>query len=168
VVARRRSHLCVALPSGVYDIAGITVLALFARVKDPLPDRRSALVCWPSCCAARVDGCLLVPHVAVILRTRLMAYAGRQALVLRTTACSMKACALRRRLRALGVEGSGMARSSVTVVMSFWLTRGGVCMSSMLKSALMRLWAYLPSFCARSPRAEASPALVARRSRTCP
>jgi hypothetical protein len=46
VVARRHSCLCVALPPGVYDIAGVAILGLTARVKDPLPDRCPTLVCW--------------------------------------------------------------------------------------------------------------------------
>jgi hypothetical protein len=59
-----------------------------------------------------------------------------------------------------------MARSSVATAISFWLARGGVFGSSTLKSALMHSRAYLPSSCTRSPRAEASPAMVARNSRT--
>jgi hypothetical protein len=60
-----------------------------------------------------------------------------------------------------------MARSSVAAAMSFWLARTGVFGSSTLKSVLMRSRAYLPSSRVRLPRAEASPALVARRSHTC-
>jgi hypothetical protein len=82
-----------------------------------------------------------------------------------TAACSMSACALRCRFRASGVEGAGMARSSVAEAMSFWLARGGVSGSSTLKSALMRLRACLSSSRARSPRAEASPAIEARSNR---
>jgi hypothetical protein len=48
--------------------------------------------------------------------------------------------------------------------MSFWLGRNSVCWSSTLKSVLMRSRACLPSLRARSLRAEASPAMVARRS----
>jgi hypothetical protein len=59
-----------------------------------------------------------------------------------------------------------MARSSAAAAMSFWLTCGGVLGLSMSKSALMRSWACLPSSRARSPRAEASPAMEARSSRT--
>jgi hypothetical protein len=83
-----------------------------------------------------------------------------------TAACSMSACTSRCRFRASGVEGAGMARSSVAAVISFWLARGGVSGLSTLKSALMRSRACLPSFRARSPRAEASPAIEARSSRT--
>jgi hypothetical protein len=43
-----------------------------------------------------------------------------------TAACSMSACASRCRFRASGVEGAGMARSSVTAAMSFWLAPGRV------------------------------------------
>jgi hypothetical protein len=55
-----------------------------------------------------------------------------------TAACSMRACASRRKLHASGVEGSGMDRSSFAAAMSFWHTRSGACGSSMLKSALLR------------------------------
>jgi hypothetical protein len=85
-----------------------------------------------------------------------------------TAAYSMSACTSRCRFRASGVEGAGMARSSVAAVISFWLARGGVSRLSTLKSALMRSRAYLPSSRARSPRAEASPAMEARSSRTVP
>jgi hypothetical protein len=83
-----------------------------------------------------------------------------------TAACSMSACASRCRFRALGVEGAGMARSSVAAAMSCWLARGGVSGLSTLKSAFMRSRACLPSSRARSPRAEASPAMEARSNRT--
>jgi hypothetical protein len=79
-----------------------------------------------------------------------------------TASCSMSACASRCRFCASGVEGAGMARSSVAATMSFWLTRGGVSGLSMLKSALMRSRACLPSSRASSLRAEASPVMEAR------
>jgi hypothetical protein len=59
-----------------------------------------------------------------------------------------------------------MARSSVTTAMSFWLARGGVFGLLTSKSVLMRSQAYLPSSRARTPHAEASPAMVARSSHT--
>jgi hypothetical protein len=83
-----------------------------------------------------------------------------------TAACSMSACASQCRFRASGVEGAGMARSIVAVAMSFWLARGGVSGSSTLKLALMQSWACLPNSRARSPRADASPAIEARSNRT--
>jgi hypothetical protein len=83
-----------------------------------------------------------------------------------TAACLMSACASRCRFRASGVEGAGMALSSVAAAMSFWVTRGGVSRLSTLKSALIRSRACLPSSCARSPHAEASPAMEARSNRT--
>jgi hypothetical protein len=49
-----------------------------------------------------------------------------------TAACSMSACASQCRFRASGVDGAGMARSSVAAAMSFWLARGGVSGLSML------------------------------------
>jgi hypothetical protein len=83
-----------------------------------------------------------------------------------TAACLMSACASRCRFRASGVEGAGMARSSVAAALSFWLARGGVSGSSTLKSALMRSRACLPNSRARSPRADASPAIEAQSNRT--
>jgi hypothetical protein len=78
----------------------------------------------------------------------------------------MSACASQCRFCASGIEGAGMARSSVAAVMSFWLARGGVLGLLTSKSALMRSRAYLPSSHARSPRVEASPAMEVRSSRT--
>jgi hypothetical protein len=83
-----------------------------------------------------------------------------------TAACSTRACTSRCRFRASGAEGAGMARNSVAAAISFWLARGGVSGLSTLKSALMRSRACLPSSRARSPRAEASPAIEARSNRT--
>jgi hypothetical protein len=80
VVAHRRSRLRVAPSLGIQDVAGIAVVGLDARVKDPLPDWRPALVRWPSRCAACVDGRVLVLCIAVALRVGLMAYAGHGAL----------------------------------------------------------------------------------------
>jgi hypothetical protein len=82
VVTRCRSCLRIAFSAGVYDIAGVTVLGLPARVKDLLPDRRSALVGWLSHRATRVDGCLLALSAVVVLHAALMTYAGRRAFVL--------------------------------------------------------------------------------------
>jgi hypothetical protein len=69
-----------------------------------------------------------------------------------TAACSMSACALWCRFRASGVEGAGMARSSIVAAMSFWLARGGVSGLSTLKSALMRSRACMPSSRTRTVR----------------
>jgi hypothetical protein len=55
VVAYRRPFLHVARPPGVDDVAGVTILGLPARVKDSLPDRRSALVGRLSRRATRVN-----------------------------------------------------------------------------------------------------------------
>jgi FAD/FMN-containing dehydrogenase len=54
-----------------------------------------------------------------------------------------------------------MARSSVAAAMRFWLARGGVFGWLTSKSVLMQSRACLPSSRARSPRAEASPAMEA-------
>jgi hypothetical protein len=83
-----------------------------------------------------------------------------------TAACLMRACALWCRLRASGVEGADMARSSVSTAMSFWLARGGVFGLLTLKSASMRSRDYLPSSRTRSLRVETSLSMVVRRSRT--
>jgi hypothetical protein len=79
VVTCCRSCLRVALSAGVYDVAGVTVLGLSTRVKDPLPDRHSALVGWLPRGTARVDGCLLALSVAIVPRTALVEYTGCQA-----------------------------------------------------------------------------------------
>jgi hypothetical protein len=63
VVARCRSHLCVAPSPGIYDVAGVAVPGLTAHVKDALPDRRPDLVSRLPRGAARVDGCLLTLSV---------------------------------------------------------------------------------------------------------
>jgi hypothetical protein len=63
----------------VDDVVGITVLGLPARNKDPLSDRRSALVSWLPCRAACMDGHLLALGAAVVSRTTLLAYAGHRA-----------------------------------------------------------------------------------------
>jgi hypothetical protein len=76
VVARLRSCLRVALSAGVYDVVGVVVLGLPARVKDPLPDRRSALFGRLPHRAARVDRRLLALGAAVVSRTALLAYVG--------------------------------------------------------------------------------------------
>jgi hypothetical protein len=57
----------------------------------------------------------------------------------------MSTCASRYRFLASGVEGAGMAHSSVAAATSFWLARRGVLGSSTLKSALMRSRACLPN-----------------------
>jgi hypothetical protein len=62
-----------------------------------------------------------------------------------TAACSISACASRCRFYASGVEGAGMARSSVAAVMSFWLARGGAFGLLTSKSALMRSRTCLPN-----------------------
>jgi hypothetical protein len=65
--------------AGVYDVAGVAVLSLSVRVKDPLPDRRPALVGRLPRGAARMDRCLLTLGATAIPRTALMAYARHRA-----------------------------------------------------------------------------------------
>jgi hypothetical protein len=63
----------------VDDVAGVAILGLSARVKDPLPDQRSALVGWLPRCATRMDGRLLALGTTVVPRAALLVYAGRRA-----------------------------------------------------------------------------------------
>jgi hypothetical protein len=79
VVACRRSCFCVALSARVEEIAGIAVLGLPVRIKDPLPDQRSTLVGWLPRRGARVDRRHLALGTAVVPRTALLAYAGCRA-----------------------------------------------------------------------------------------
>jgi hypothetical protein len=103
------------------------------------------------------------PARPIVPRFPLLTDAGRRALGL------LDGRLLDERLRlAVQVSRLGcMARSSVAVAMSFWLARGGVSGLSTLKLALMRSQACLPSSRARSPRAEASPAMEARSNPLC-
>jgi hypothetical protein len=80
VVAYHRPHLRVARPTGVDDVAGVAVLGLFVRVKDSLPDRRSALVGRLSCCAVRMGARLPALGVVVVLHAAWLAHVGRRAL----------------------------------------------------------------------------------------
>jgi hypothetical protein len=79
VVAHHRPCLHVARLASVDDVAGVAVLSLSVRVKDPLPDRRSTLVSWSPRRSIYLDGCLLALGAAAIPRAALMAYAGRRA-----------------------------------------------------------------------------------------
>jgi hypothetical protein len=79
VVACRHPCFLVALSVSVDDVAGIAVLGLPTRIKDPLPDRHSALVGWSPRRATRMDGCLLALGTAVVSCTTLLAYAGCRA-----------------------------------------------------------------------------------------
>jgi hypothetical protein len=65
---------------GVDDVAGVAVLGLPARVKDSLPDRRSALVGQLPSRAVRMDKHLPTLGGAVISHTAWLAHAGRRAL----------------------------------------------------------------------------------------
>jgi hypothetical protein len=137
-VAHHCSCLCITPLPGIYDVAGVTVLSLFARVKDPLPDRRPTLVGRLPRGTARVDGCLLALSAAVVPRAGLMAYAGCRAFSLLHNRLLDEGMRLAVQVACLRCRGRGMARSSVAAAMSFWLARGGVCRSSTLKSVLMR------------------------------
>jgi hypothetical protein len=168
VVAYRRPCLRVARLSGVDDVASVTILGLPARVQDPLPDRRAPWVGGPlrapPACTDASGPC--APPSSRALPCWRMRDAELSACC--TAACSMSACASRCRFRASGVDGAGMACSSVEAATSFWLARGGVFRLSVSKSTLMRSRAGLPSSRTRSLRAEASPAMEARSSRTAP
>jgi hypothetical protein len=169
VVARRCPRLRVTRPPGVDDVASITVLGLPARAKDSLPDWRAPWVGGPLRRSAAPPVCTDASGPCAPPSSRaLPCWQMRDAELSScyTAACSMSACASRCRFRASGVDGAGMARSSVTAATSFWLARGGVFGLSTLKLMLMRSRACLPSSRERSPRAEASPAMEARSSRT--
>jgi hypothetical protein len=71
--------LRVARSVSVDDVVGVAVLSLSVRVKDPLPDRRSALVSWSPHRSVCLDECLLALSIAVVPRAALMAYAGCRA-----------------------------------------------------------------------------------------
>jgi hypothetical protein len=79
VVAHHRPCLRVARSTCVDDVASVAVLSLSARVKDPLPDRCSALVSWSPHRSVCLDGCLLALGAVVVPRAALMAYVGCRA-----------------------------------------------------------------------------------------
>jgi hypothetical protein len=80
VVTHRFPCFGIALSASVDDIMSVTILGLPARVMDPLPGRRSALVGRLPCCAPCVNGRFWALSTAVVPRATLMAYAGRRAL----------------------------------------------------------------------------------------
>jgi hypothetical protein len=141
-------------------------LGLPAHVEEPLLGRRAPRVGGTLRCAARVHRGLRALRAPSSRALPCWRMRDVELSACWTAACSMSACASRCSFRASSVEGAGMARSSVAAAMSFWLARGGVLGSSTLKSVLMRSWACRPNLRARSPRAEASPAMEARSSRT--
>jgi hypothetical protein len=145
VVACCRPRLRFSRPSGVDDVAGVAVSGLPTRVEEPILGRRAPRVAGrsaaPPACTGGSGPC--APPSSRALTCWRMRDAELSACW--TAACSMSACASRCRFRALGVEGAGMALSSVAAVMSFWLARGGVSGLSTLKSVLMRSRACLPS-----------------------
>jgi hypothetical protein len=166
VVACCRPRLHFARPLGVDDVAGVAISGLPARVEEPFLGRRAPRVGGALSCAARVYRGLGALRTPIVPRAPLLADRDAKLSACWTAACSMSACASRCRFRASGIEGAGMARSSIATAMSFWLARGGVSGLSTLKSALMRSRACLPNSRARSLRAEASLAIEARSNRT--
>jgi hypothetical protein len=126
VVALRRPRLRVARPPGVDDVAGVAILGLPARVKDPLLDRRAPLVGGTFRCASRMYRWLGALRAPVVLRAPMLTDARRRAFGLLNGRLLDERLRSRCRFRALGVEGAGMARSSVAAAMSFWLAHGGV------------------------------------------
>jgi hypothetical protein len=145
---------------------GIAVLVLPARIKDPLPDQRSALVGRLPHRAACVDGRLLALGAAVILRAALLAYAGCRAfghlhgrLLDESLRLAVQVSRFGRRGRGPGPEQRRSCDELLTCAC-------GVFGSSTLKSASMRSRFCLPNSRTCSPRAEASPAIEARSSRT--
>jgi hypothetical protein len=75
MVSCRHPCLCVACTEGVDDVAGVAILSLSARVKDPLPGWRSSLVGWLPRYAVCVDGCLLALSIVVVPRAAWLAHA---------------------------------------------------------------------------------------------
>jgi hypothetical protein len=107
VVAYRRPRFCVAHSADIDDVAGVAVLCLSARIKDPLPDRRSALVDWLPYRTICVDGYLLALDAAVVPRAALMAYARRRAFgVLHDRLLDKRMC-LAVQVSRLGRQGHG-------------------------------------------------------------
>jgi hypothetical protein len=123
MVACRRPRLRVARPPGIDDVASIAVLGLPTRVKDPLPDRRPALVGRLPRRAARVNLRLRALRAPVVLRAPLQANAGSRALGMLHGRLLDERLRLAVQVCASGVEGAGMARSSVVAAMSFWIAR---------------------------------------------
>jgi hypothetical protein len=166
VVACCRPCLRIARPSGVNDIAGVAISRLPARVEEPLLGRRAPRVGGALGRATRMDRGLRTLRTPIVPCAPLLTDAGRRALGLLDGRLLDECLRLAVQVMRLGVEGAGMARSSVAAAMSFWLARGDVSGLSTLKSALMRSRACLPTSRARSLRAEASPAMEARSKRT--
>jgi hypothetical protein len=79
MVACRRPCLCVARPSGVDDVASVTVLGLPACVKDPLPNRRAPWVGRLFRRTARVYRCFGALRSPIVPRAPLLADAGCRA-----------------------------------------------------------------------------------------
>jgi hypothetical protein len=80
VVARRRRCLRVARSPGVDDVAGVAVLGVPARVKDPLLDRRVPWVGGAFRCAFRVHRWLGALRAPIVPCTPLLTDAGCRAL----------------------------------------------------------------------------------------
>jgi hypothetical protein len=73
VVAHRRPRFRVACSVSVDEVAGVAVLSLCARIKDPLPDRRLALVGRLPNRSACVNGRFRAWRTAVVPHTTLLA-----------------------------------------------------------------------------------------------
>jgi hypothetical protein len=135
-------------------------------IKDPLPDRRSALIGWLPRRAACVNGPLLALGAAVVPRTALLAYARHRALSLLHGHLLDESLRLAVQVSHLGRRGRGLGSEQRRSCNETSDARAGVFGSSTLKSVLMRSLAYLPSSHTCSPRVEASLALEVRSSRT--
>jgi hypothetical protein len=115
----------------------------------------------PACTEGSPPGAASSPRASPCWRMR-----EAELLACWTAACSMRVCTSQCMSRASGVEGVGIARSSVAAATSFWLACGGTSAFSALGTVLMQSRTCRPSSRARSPRAEASPAIEVRSNRT--
>jgi hypothetical protein len=79
VVTYRRPRFYVARSTSVDDVTGVAVLSLSVRIKDPLPDRRSALVGRLPNRTAYVNERFRAWRTTVVPRGSLLVYAGRRA-----------------------------------------------------------------------------------------
>jgi hypothetical protein len=107
VVACRRPCLCVACLPGVDDVASVAVLDLPARVKDPLPDRRLALVGGLPRRAARVNWRLRALRTPDVPRAPLLVNAECRALGLLHGRLLNECLRLTVQVPRLGRRGSG-------------------------------------------------------------
>jgi hypothetical protein len=166
VVACRRLCLCVARPSGVDDVAGVAISGLPARVEEPLFGRRAPRVGGALRRSARVHRGFRALRAPIVLRAPLLADAGRRALGLLDGRLLDERLRLAVQVPRLGCRRGGHGPQQCRGGDELLARSRGRIRVVDVKSALMRSRPFLPSSRARSPRAEASPAMEARSNRT--